>query len=57
VSTERADVVRTVERTCRVIQRSGEACGRKYRVLPGSKAKGCPECCPRLDLYPDRSAA
>lgn len=43
---------RMVKRICRVILRDGTRCGNEYRVEAGSKAQGCPTCCPRLELYP-----
>lgn len=49
MSTAQPDT-QTVKRTCRIIQRNGKPCDNVYTVPKGSKAKGCPGCCPRLDV-------
>jgi hypothetical protein len=52
VTTEQTERGETVKRTCRVIKADGKPCAKVYRVQKGSKAKGCPDCCPRLELWP-----
>lgn len=49
MSTEQPETL-LVKRTCPVIDRHGKPCGKVYTVPKGSRSKGCPECCPRLDV-------
>jgi protein-arginine kinase activator protein McsA len=51
MSIEQSDV-RTVKRTCRILDRTGKPCGRTYYVVVGSKKKGCPDCYPELAIVP-----